>query len=671
MKTIVFLLGFFYTTCLLSQDSRQVNIERLQIDIEASQGLIKLQLLDSLTKMVREKPEFNYDSIAKFTIDFAVKMQDYNTAAKKTEELIFFWVYIQRKPAEGLRIFREVLDKNWDISDLRSRALLYSAGADSYSESGIKKESIDYYEKAEKLFLEAKDSTQYALAKSYKAYILSTMGEFSVASQEYQKALSVFMGSKDDPNILSVRIGLSILYSQNRFYDEAEKEYVAIESLALKLKEYGAYVANLENRSYDYSTQGKYAKSIACKKRMLEVIEEHPELNFFRSHSFHGLALDYIAIDSLDKAKLYIDKLKKIFDERPESRNLKEKYIESEAKLFLAEGDLSKAETKAKTLLKMRLGTLDYENIMKAQELLYQIYEVKKDEPKALKYLKSFTKIKDSIESVQKTRALSYYQTLYETEKRDAKIESQQSEITILNTQNKLNRQRILLVGLGLITLFVTIYLLRSKTFANKQQALQEKFSQDLITGQEEERSRIARELHDSVGQKLMLLSKTTKKLGSENAEQLASSTLEEVRSISRGLHPSNLERLGLTEAINALVYDINTNTDIFFSEEVDNIDNLLSKESELHLYRIIQESLNNIIKHADAKAVKMKIQKTDHDISILVSDNGKGFDFDAKYKDLSLGLKTLMERTKIISGDIVFSSKLNSGTEMMLNIPI
>ncbi|WP_353780235.1 histidine kinase [Winogradskyella sp. 3972H.M.0a.05] len=671
MKTIARLLLLICTTFVWSQSDLTNRISDLKNEIEKSTGVEKLKLLDSLTNLVREKPEYNYDSIAKVTIDLAVKEQDYNMAAKKTGELISFLVYTRRNPEEGLKLFESTLEKNWDVTDSQSLAVLYSEGAESYIELGFKKESIHYYEKAEGLLLKAKDSTKYARIKGYKAYVLSTMGEFATASQEYQKALSIFTRRDDGLNILKIRIGLSILYSQNRFYDEAEKEYFAIESLSLELEDYGAYLANLENMAYDYALQGEYAKSIQCNKRKLAVIEDHPELNFFTINTLQGLALNYIATDSLDKARVYVHKLKDLFDKKPESNSLKLINLKTETELFLAEGDLLKAEVRAKELLEMRQGTLDYENIMEVHKLLYNIYEAKKDEPQALKHFKVFTKIKDSIESVEKTRVLSYYQTLYETEKRDAKIESQQSEITILNAENKVNLQRMLLACLGLITLFITIYLFRSRAFAKKQQALQEKFSQDLITGQEEERSRIARELHDSVGQKLMLLSKTTKSLGSENAEQLASSTLDEVRSISRGLHPSNLERLGLTESINALVYNINANTELFFTDEIENIDNILSKESELHVYRIIQETLSNVVKHSEAKAVKMEVDKMKDAINIMVSDNGKGFDFESKYKSMSLGLKTLLERAKIIGAQLNLDSKVNKGTVVTLNIPI
>jgi len=214
-------------------------------------------------------------------------------------------------------------------------------------------------------------------------------------------------------------------------------------------------------------------------------------------------------------------------------------------------------------------------------------------------------------------------------------------------------------------------YFRKMRKYDERQNKMQVEYSQNLIKTQEEERRRVARELHDSVGQKLMLLSKTTKKLGNADADNLTSSTLQEVRDISRGLHPSNLERMGLTMAINALIYDFNANTNLFFTDEIDNIDDALCKDSELHLYRIIQESLTNIIKHAEAKAVKVIIQKTKKMVEILISDNGKGFDMESEKEKMGLGMKTLFERAKIINSEINLRSSFNQGTELSLHIPI
>src|SRR5690606_9206185 len=117
-----------------------------------------------------------------------------------------------------------------------------------------------------------------------------------------------------------------------------------------------------------------------------------------------------------------------------------------------------------------------------------------------------------------------------------------------------------------------------------------EAYTHNLIKGQEEERTRVARELHDSVGQKLMLLTKKTKAIGNSEMEFLASNTLEELRTISRGLHPATLEKLGPTAAIRTLIDEVDANTNIFFTHDIEDVDACLSKEASLHLYRIIQE---------------------------------------------------------------------------------
>ncbi len=199
-----------------------------------------------------------------------------------------------------------------------------------------------------------------------------------------------------------------------------------------------------------------------------------------------------------------------------------------------------------------------------------------------------------------------------------------------------------------------------------------ETYTHNLIKAQEDERTRVARELHDSVGQKLMLLAKKTKTTGNPEMEFLASNTLEELRTISRGLHPATLERLGPTVAIRNMIDEVDANTNIFFTHEIEDIDALLSKEASLHLYRIIQEVLNNMVKHAEAKAASVTIEKKKNTIEAIIMDNGKGFEHSEKFKTSnSLGMKTLLERAKILHSKIDVKSQINKGTTITLIIPI
>ncbi|SRX73266.1 sensor histidine kinase [Aequorivita antarctica] len=223
------------------------------------------------------------------------------------------------------------------------------------------------------------------------------------------------------------------------------------------------------------------------------------------------------------------------------------------------------------------------------------------------------------------------------------------------------------LLSITSISVFL-FYYLKNKA----EQRRNEAYTHNLIKAQEEERTRVARELHDSVGQKLMLLTKKTKSTGNQEMETLATNTLQELRAISRGLHPATLERLGPAAAIRNMVDEVDANTNIFFTHEIEDIDTLLSKEASLHLYRIIQEVLNNIVKHAEAKAASVTIEKKKNTIEAIITDNGKGFEFSEKVKiSESLGMKTLLERAKILHSKIDFKSQINKGTTVTLTIPI
>ena len=206
----------------------------------------------------------------------------------------------------------------------------------------------------------------------------------------------------------------------------------------------------------------------------------------------------------------------------------------------------------------------------------------------------------------------------------------------------------------------------------NKIKQLQaEKFSKDLLTAQEEERSRISKDLHDSVGQQLTLLKKKAQNANQKELSELTNTTLEEVRSISRGLYPATLKQLGLSESIEQMLYDLDEETELFFSVEIDNINNDLNQDKTLNFYRFIQEAIHNVVKHSKGKAVTISITKTKNSIEAFIKDNGVGFDSSTKIKEQSLGLKTMAERIKILQGTLSIKSKKGQGTTVKAMIPI
>ena len=126
------------------------------------------------------------------------------------------------------------------------------------------------------------------------------------------------------------------------------------------------------------------------------------------------------------------------------------------------------------------------------------------------------------------------------------------------------------------------------------------------------------------------------------------------------------LEKLGLSKAAEHLLDQIDRETDIFVSSEIEEIRGMLKKDEELQLYRILQESINNVLKHSEASALRVLLKKISKGVELKIEDNGKGFDFSEKFNDFqSLGLKTLKERTASIQGSMKVSSEKGSGTSL------
>lgn len=218
-----------------------------------------------------------------------------------------------------------------------------------------------------------------------------------------------------------------------------------------------------------------------------------------------------------------------------------------------------------------------------------------------------------------------------------------------------------------LLVVVISYYFIRQ---ANKARALGQHYSRSLLKVQEEERMRISRDLHDSVGQQLILLKNQANASRDQQMVKNVSATLEEVRSITRNLHPVVLSRLGLTAALEELIRKLDENTEVFFAIELENIDGLFDAEEELNLYRIIQEALNNIVKHANAVSAKLTIVHKKNKVLINIQDNGKGFSIeDEQQSSSSLGLKTLQERMAMLKGKVRIESG-DLGTIISLIIP-
>lgn len=238
-----------------------------------------------------------------------------------------------------------------------------------------------------------------------------------------------------------------------------------------------------------------------------------------------------------------------------------------------------------------------------------------------------------------------------------------------------------LLLCAATIAVITALVMRRHLVQLKRKQAEREDFSRRLIESQEAERKRLAGELHDSLAQILMIVknwaligldSLSADNPAREHLTEISENTslaINEVREISHNLRPGQLERLGLTTTIEQMVRHIRSSTNIEFITETDNIDGLLSKESEINLYRVLQECLNNILKHSAATTAWLSIKRTASGAQIICRDNGKGFDPETISLSSGMGLIGMAERVRMLRGRYTMESAPGKGATIFITI--
>ena len=212
----------------------------------------------------------------------------------------------------------------------------------------------------------------------------------------------------------------------------------------------------------------------------------------------------------------------------------------------------------------------------------------------------------------------------------------------------------------------------------------QQAFSRQLIASQETERKRIAAELHDSLGQRLVVinnlalfalrsLDKNT--IEPSAVEEISAETkiaIQETREISYNLRPFQLDRLGLTKAIEVLIRTVARSTAIETSLQIDGIDDLFPEVLRINFYRIVQEGLNNVVKHAAATQLEVLIQRNGERTVLTIKDNGRGFAMAgpaAPSQPGGFGLTGMAERAKLLGGQLQVLSEPGRGALLTVTI--
>ena len=205
-----------------------------------------------------------------------------------------------------------------------------------------------------------------------------------------------------------------------------------------------------------------------------------------------------------------------------------------------------------------------------------------------------------------------------------------------------------------------------------------------LIYAQEEERRHLARELHDDLAQRLAVLAIDVGRIEQhlmdppapvrEELREMKDGIIrisQDVHSVSRQLHPSILDDLGLIKAVESECSSVSRREGIEIAFNHENIPRFIAKDVSLSLYRIIQEGLRNISKHACAEHISVSLKGLDHDVLLSVHDDGIGFDLAEVKEKPGLGFSSMRERARLIHGEFSIQSQPKKGTVLTVRAPL
>lgn len=240
----------------------------------------------------------------------------------------------------------------------------------------------------------------------------------------------------------------------------------------------------------------------------------------------------------------------------------------------------------------------------------------------------------------------------------------------------------MLLMG-GAIILFVLYYQKRMTEEKLQRQQMELQFQKKMIEAalesQENERRRVAADLHDSIGAMLSTIRLsliTHVKRNSQDVESIAESkrmlddTIDSVRRISRDLMPSTLEKFGLSLAVKEMCDRFQSTSSLPITFEEIGKTPHLSKTRELMIFRIIQELLNNALKHSGASLLKVILKNSGH-LEVIVEDDGSGFDLNEQQMEgQGLGLFNIENRARLAGGVVIFNSEVGKGSKTIISIP-
>ena len=576
-----------------------------------------------------------------------------------------------------------VLEKSVDSKDTLGTAKAYSYLGDYYGSQGISDTAFTNYFKAEKIYLQQNDNLNLAKIRLNKALLQYNESDYLGCEISVFKALRVLKGEKANETVYELYNLLGLVYNELGEFVKAiefhNKALISLEKNPTPV-EFQSRVTSMNNMGLVYLNMNQYKKAIPYFQKGLE---QKDELLLYKPFVYALL------LENLGYSRFKINESKELPDLFYESLKLRDSLklttgvIISQLHLseyYAAKGDKTKAVQYSKEAFKTAQKSNNKRNFLLPIKQLAVIQP-----QKAAEYNKEYIFINDSLQKAERKMEEKFTRIEYETDE----IKKENTDLTVQNRNLVYIFGSLLILGLFLYIIKAQKTKNRELLYKQEQQKANEEIYNLMISQQNDvetirviEKKRVAQELHDGVlgrmfGVRMNLDS--LNKFNDEPAAKQRNSYLTELKNIEQDIreisHDLSREK---SELINNFVAII----DNLFEEQkktytpklVSSIDSsikwdIITNAIKINLYRVVQESLQNINKYASAKNVKVEFKKGIDNLLLKITDDGVGFN--VKKAKKGIGLQNMLSRIEECDGVFEIESKKGEGTVIIVTIPI
>jgi signal transduction histidine kinase len=675
---------------------------------------------DSLKQVITKMPDCNEKVDILYTIARSLPDKDYIDALAYCDQASKLAEKLEYREAEAEVHYRKALIFSYqDLSDsvftyLRKYMLLHQADtnlpliANAYSLYGNQlrylgnsDSAIFYLKKCLPLFSIAADTINLIRNYNRVGICYKNLSQYYSALFYYHLALELCLatGNENFSGYMLVNIGK--MYQKRHDYElakeylgrsiEVNTKYNNLRNLALTNTIYG----NVANDELELDLALDYYKQAESLYREIESYDSlgMMDLKVNYGEIYHKQGKYRFAL------KLYMEALG--YYERQDYYN---GIIISKTNIgaaYIKLNRLAEAEVLLDACLKLTTESKDVHNRVLVYKNLVDLWEKKGNYKRAFEYQTKQVQLKDTIFVLFKEKELADTEHHYQKVEAEAKVltlENKNLELEKEKVENDLKLQKknnesniFLFSGIGSIVVLLLIFAYHKNAHRKNKIIAEQRIKQleeekkllaarSIVVGQEQERKRIAKELHDGLG---VLLSTakmqftTIKDKSPENkpliekARKLLEQAAGDVRKISHNMMPGLLTRYGFYEAVEDLFEKLDDTPGLSARAAISGEQERLPENTEIMLYRIVQEMANNTLKHAGATEVLIDIVKLPTQLSIDYSDNGKGFDVEQMMVNESIGLSSIQSRVNFLNGNFDMQSKPGKGINYHITIPI